>query len=319
MNAGELMLYKFQVDHTYTRKDVKRAIGVDETTKGGNWDTGYVSHKGDWFIFANIGIPGKTLHEYNNKWLEDKYKLEWYTKGNRALHNESTKELLSPNTNKYIFYRKSNDPSFIFAGLGIVEKYEGNKPVKVIWRIETALISKSSDSILTSTNVERIFAEPQTVYNQLPNTASPQKEYISSEEADSDSVKIDPPNIMMRQIRERRGQQQFRQSLRQVHNDKCMVTGCDISDILEASHISLYSSDYNNHITNGLLLRADIHTLFDLDLLGIEPSNLTIHLHPSVKKGDYAQYEGKHLSCDIPLNRQSLDSRWQSFKYRLES
>lgn len=313
------MLYKFQVDHTYTRKDVKRTIGVDENTKGGNWDTGYVSHQGDWFIFANIGIPGKTLHDYNNKWLEEKSKLEWYTKGNRSLHNESTKELLSLNTNKYIFYRKSDDPLFIFAGLGIVEKHEGNKPVKVIWRIETTLISKSSNSIPTSTNVERIFAEPQIVYSLFTNIANQQKEYISSEESASDSDKIESPNIIMRQIKERRGQKQFRQSLRQVHSDKCMVTGCDISDVLEASHISSYSSDYNNHITNGLLLRADIHTLFDLDLLGIEPNNLTIHLHPSIRKNDYAQYEGKHLSCDIPLNRQSLESRWQSFNYRLRN
>ncbi|WP_055073908.1 HNH endonuclease [Pseudanabaena sp. 'Roaring Creek'] len=313
------MFYPFKVNHTYTRKEIKQTVGVDENNKGGDWDTGYTSHEGDWFIFANIGKSGTTGHDYHNQWIENKYKLEWYTKGNRALHNETTINLLSPDTNKYIFYRTRTTDSFIFAGLGIAEKHEGNKPVKVLWRIETDLISKSSNPISTSINAERILAEPQIVYDVLSNTARQQKEYISSEESNIDSDKIESPNIMMRQIKERRGQKQFRQSLRQVHDDKCMITGCDITDILEAAHISSYNSDYNNHITNGLLLRADIHTLFDLDLLGIEPNDLTIHLHPTVKKDDYAQYEGKRLSCAIQLNRQSLDSRWQSFKYRLRN
>jgi len=151
------------------------------------------------------------------------------------------------------------------------------------------------------------------------NAINHQKSYISSEESDSDYNRIESPNIIMRQIKERRGQQKFRQSLRQIHHDQCMVTGCNIPDILEAAHIFSYSRDHNNHITNGLLLRADIHTLFDLDLLGIQPHNLTIYLHPSVKNDDYAQYEGKRLACDIQLNQQALESRWQSFQYRLRN
>jgi HNH endonuclease len=34
-------------------------------------------------------------------------------------------------------------------------------------------------------------------------------------------------------------------------------------DILEAAHISPYRGEEDNHPENGLLLRADLHTLFD--------------------------------------------------------
>jgi hypothetical protein len=38
---------------------------------------------------------------------------------------------------------------------------------------------------------------------------------------------------------------------------------------------------------NGLLLRADLHTLFDLNFLGIEPDTLTVRVHPSAQKEGY--------------------------------
>ena len=50
-------MYRFQVDHRYTRKDVYKIIGIPVDTKGGNWDTGYNKYKDDFFIFTNIGMP----------------------------------------------------------------------------------------------------------------------------------------------------------------------------------------------------------------------------------------------------------------------
>jgi hypothetical protein len=36
----------------------------------------------------------------------------------------------------------------------------------------------------------------------------------------------------------------------------------------------------------GLLLRADLHTLFDLRMLKIHPSKLTLHFSSSVREAD---------------------------------
>ncbi len=55
------------------------------------------------------------------------------------------------------------------------------------------------------------------------------------------------------------------------YEHRCVVTGCTVIAVLEAAHIRPYRRPEDNDVKNGLLLRADIHTLFDLNLLGIEP------------------------------------------------
>jgi len=75
----------------------------------------------------------------------------------------------------------------------------------------------------------------------------------------------------------------------------------------------------DNHEENGLLLRADIHTLFDLDLLGIEPKTLQIRLHPEIEK-EYAKAVVERLRC--PASRRpalsSLAERFEKFEGRCE-
>jgi hypothetical protein len=125
---------------------------------------------------------------------------------------------------------------------------------------------------------------------------------------------IDRRPILQRQIKARRGQSRFRESLRRRYGDQCAVTGCRVLEILEAAHINPYRSDNDNHEENGLLLRADIHTLFDLDLLGIEPSELKIELHPSIAT-KVPELAGKRLTCD-PQRRPSqeaLEIRYRRF------
>jgi hypothetical protein len=68
----------------------------------------------------------------------------------------------------------------------------------------------------------------------------------------------------------RRGQAAFRASLLNAYNGRCCVTGCDLADALEAAHISPYRGQHSNHLQNGLLLRSDIHTLFDLGLIALD-------------------------------------------------
>src|ERR1700722_13744752 len=41
--------------------------------------------------------------------------------------------------------------------------------------------------------------------------------------------------------------------------------------VLEAAHITPYMGASTNSLLNGLLLRADIHTLFNLGLISIDP------------------------------------------------
>ncbi|MFP2908577.1 HNH endonuclease [Pyxidicoccus sp. 3LFB2] len=120
-----------------------------------------------------------------------------------------------------------------------------------------------------------------------------------------------------REINARRGQPAFRKKLLERFKNTCVVTGCRLPDLLEAAHIAPYRGQKDHHPSNGLLLRTDIHTLFDLDLLGIEPETLKVHLHPRVEGSGYEAWAGVSLSCDSKLlSRDALLSRWLKFRAR---
>ncbi|MHB9130405.1 MAG: HNH endonuclease [Armatimonadota bacterium] len=94
----------------------------------------------------------------------------------------------------------------------------------------------------------------------------------------------------------RRGQKEFRDALIEAYHGRCAITGCDAVEALEAAHIVPYQGPDSSVITNGLLLRADIHTLFDLGLIAIHPENMTVVLAPALQETVYAEYDGQQLS-----------------------
>lgn len=100
---------------------------------------------------------------------------------------------------------------------------------------------------------------------------------------------------ILREIVQRRGQYNFRRDLLSAYGGRCAITGCDVEDALEAAHIIGYVGASTQHVKNGILMRADIHTLFDLGLLKICPETLKVVLAPSVRKSSYAELHGQPL------------------------
>jgi putative restriction endonuclease len=128
---------------------------------------------------------------------------------------------------------------------------------------------------------------------------------------------VDGRQRVLRQICARRGQQAFRDELRSRYGDQCLVSGCKVLHVLEAAHIQPYRGESDNHPENGLLLRADLHTLFDLDLMGIEPSTLSVQFHGAVKLGEYAELHGRRLLCSQRRpSEEALTARWLLFQNR---
>ena len=65
-------------------------------------------------------------------------------------------------------------------------------------------------------------------------------------------------------VRPRLGQGTFRVSVTAAYRGACAVSGEHSLPVLEAAHIRPYTTDGGTHdVSNGLLLRADIHRLFD--------------------------------------------------------
>ncbi|MCL4637671.1 MAG: HNH endonuclease [Olivibacter sp.] len=149
-------------------------------------------------------------------------------------------------------------------------------------------------------------AEGTTLSSNEALSKEDEAAYLHSEIDDRESV--------FRSIKARRGQQKFRESLCKRYNNTCVVTGCKILDILEAAHIMPYRGKKDNHPSNGLLLRADIHTLFDLNLIAIDPKNLRVHFHRKVLK-EYGEFHLNKILVEShnQPNAKCLSWRWNIY------
>ena len=101
---------------------------------------------------------------------------------------------------------------------------------------------------------------------------------------------------VMQDTRRRQGQGEFRDDLLDAYNSRCGLSDCDAVPALEAAHIVRHSGPASNHIQNGILLRADLHTLFDLDLFVIDPDTLTVAIDSSLQGTCYGWLSGKRLN-----------------------
>lgn len=109
----------------------------------------------------------------------------------------------------------------------------------------------------------------------------------------------------------RRGQPAFRKALLAAYDSRCALTGCGLVEVLEAAHVYPYKNEATNSVTNGLLLRADVHTLFDLRLIAVDPGSLRVMTAPLLRDSDYAALNGSLLATPVraeqAVSRDSLE------------
>lgn len=97
----------------------------------------------------------------------------------------------------------------------------------------------------------------------------------------------------------RQGQGRFRELLLAAYGGRCAVTGSDASDALEAAHILGYRGSHTNDVRNGLLLRADIHTLFDLGHITVN-SDMSVRISEALGRTTYKDLAGRKIA--LPKN-----------------
>jgi hypothetical protein len=147
---------------------------------------------------------------------------------------------------------------------------------------------------------------------------------ISAQEADEQP--FNPKNLedaratVLRSIRARRGQAAFRRSLMVAYDERCAITGCAIAGILEAAHILPYRGDDTNHPSNGLLLRTDLHTIFDCGLISVDPNGADgprLVVSTSLCETEYGELDGLPLrarkSGTAPLSVEAISLRHAEF------
>jgi hypothetical protein len=103
--------------------------------------------------------------------------------------------------------------------------------------------------------------------------------------------------------RVRRGQGPFRKALLERFGSVCAISGEQPCEVLEAAHLYSYATaGHHDVLKGGLLLRRDLHALFDCFLIGIDPDTWTVRLGDSIRgSATYAEYDGVELKIPAEL------------------
>ncbi len=96
-------------------------------------------------------------------------------------------------------------------------------------------------------------------------------------------------------IIKRRGNPTFRQALLEAYEYRCAITSFNAPDSLEAACIVPFKGKFTHHPSNGLLLRADIHTLFDLGKIAIDTGTMSVVMTDDLMQTNYRILAGRPL------------------------
>ena len=118
--------------------------------------------------------------------------------------------------------------------------------------------------------------------------------------------------------RARLGQGAFRVLVTEAYDRRCAVTGERTLPVLEAAHIRPYDAEGPHRTQNGLLLRADLHKLFDRGLITVTPG-CRVEVSPRIKEEyengrEYYRFHGQRL-FKVPSSPNAPDPeflRWHN-------
>ncbi|MCL6595772.1 MAG: HNH endonuclease [Firmicutes bacterium] len=94
--------------------------------------------------------------------------------------------------------------------------------------------------------------------------------------------------------RPRIGQGAFRVLVADAYERRCAVTGERTLPVLEAAHVRPYSQGGEHATRNGILLRSDLHRLFDLGYVTIDPDNMRLEVSPRIRR---EFHNGRHYEA----------------------
>lgn len=109
------------------------------------------------------------------------------------------------------------------------------------------------------------------------------------------SAREDGRQRVIAEVVRRQGQPRFRRLLLQAYDGHCAMSDYDAEPALEAAHIVSYRGSQTNHPANGLLLRADLHDLFDLGLIAVETDSMRVALAKDLAGTMYESLAGQKV------------------------
>lgn len=107
------------------------------------------------------------------------------------------------------------------------------------------------------------------------------------------------------------GQQAFKAVISENYSHRCAITGDRVRPVLEAAHILPVAAGGEHRVDNGLLLRSDVHTLFDRGYLSVDPK-YRLAVSPALREqfgnGDWF-YQRAGAQVAVPAHRKDRPNR----------
>lgn len=125
-------------------------------------------------------------------------------------------------------------------------------------------------------------------------------------QAESAPLMVDTPTIGEPLLTSQRvGQQAFKALVAENYGHHCAITGDKVRPVLEAAHILPVAAGGQHRLDNGLLLRSDIHTLFDRGYIGVDTQH-RLRVSPALREqfgnGDWF-YSRQGMEIALPSRK----------------
>lgn len=118
------------------------------------------------------------------------------------------------------------------------------------------------------------------------------------EHADEIKAAVKERRLGLQKIRENQGA--FRKAQLERHDGKCVLSRCDTKEALEAAHVVPHTGAEEFEVPeNGLLLRADLHKLFDRYLWSINPETDRVVLSSALKSSSYSGHFDQRVTHQL--------------------
>jgi putative restriction endonuclease len=107
------------------------------------------------------------------------------------------------------------------------------------------------------------------------------------------------------------GQQSFKAVISENYGHRCALTGDKVRPVLEAAHIRSIQSGGEHRSDNGMLLRSDMHTLFDRGYISFD-DRFRLRVSPALRErfgnGDWL-YAREGTAINVPSRRVDQPAR----------
>ena len=107
--------------------------------------------------------------------------------------------------------------------------------------------------------------------------------------------------------REKRKDAEFKKRVNERYNNECIISGTDMP--CQVCHIKPFkdcSEREKYDVNNGIILRDDIHTLFDKKEIQINPDTLMIKVSDNIMKNGKRNEYHRYNNMKVNINKQSI-------------